>query len=278
MKLSNDKDHLVTDNQKLVHYVVQKKLGIKPNSSEYDDMVSAGIIGLVKAAITFEPEKQFKFATYAVKCITNEIFMYYRNIAKHKNDISIDEVIKNDEKGNDLTLKDIIEAPDSDFVGKIASKEDFIKVISIILNHLKGKHRLTMLYVIGNAIQKDIATKMGFSQSYASRVKIQAICEIQEAISNHIQYREVFSMSIKGDEYRITFSTKDVSQFNKIFATFLQNLKYDENLPDFKINRNNDRIIIQVPAHTDSFYFIAQLIQEIDNFSMTFVSNKNKLS
>ena len=79
MKLSSDKEHLVLDNQKLVHYLVQK-LGVTPNSSNYEDLVSIGTIGLVKAAITFNTSKNISFATYASRCINNEIFMYYKKI------------------------------------------------------------------------------------------------------------------------------------------------------------------------------------------------------
>lgn len=81
-------------------------------------------------------------------------------------------------------------------------------------------------------------------------------------------------MTIVGDEYRISFSSKDISQFNKIFATLLQNLTSVEELPDFKVNCSEERVIIRLPAHPESFSFIAEIIREIDDFSMSFVSNK----
>ena len=84
-------------------------------------------------------------------------------------------------------------------------------------------------------------------------------------------------MTIVGDEYRISFSSKDISKFNKIFATLLQNLTSTEKLPDFRVNCNKERIVVQVPTHPESFSFIAQIIQEIDDFSMTFVSDKSIL-
>ena len=84
-------------------------------------------------------------------------------------------------------------------------------------------------------------------------------------------------MAIVGDKYRISFSSKDIRNFNKIFATFLQNLTYTEKLPDFIVNCNKERVIVQIPAHPESFSFIAQIIQEIDDYSMNFVSNKSTL-
>ena len=257
MKLSSDKEHLVLDNQRLVHYLVQK-LGVTPNSSDYEDIVSIGTIGLVKAAITFDTSKNITFATYASRCINNEIFMHYRKANKYANDISIDEPIGDDGEGKELTLVDTIADPDSNFVEKIVDKEEFIKVVGTVLNCLEGKHRIALLYLMADV----------------SRIEAKATQKVQKIENQQVHYKEVFSMGIVGDEYKISFSSKEISKFNKIFATLLQNLTSVEKLPDFKVNCNRERIIIQIPAHPESFAFIAQIIQEIDDFSMSFVSNR----
>ena len=82
-------------------------------------------------------------------------------------------------------------------------------------------------------------------------------------------------MAILNDLYQISFSSKDVEEFNKIFAIFLQNSISNLNLPNFKLDCNKERIVILLPADPTSFSFIAQIIKEIDNFSMAFVSGKN---
>lgn len=276
MKLSSEEEHLVLDNQRLVHYLVQK-LGVTPISSEYEDIVSIGKIGLVKAAITFDSSKKITFATYASRCINNEIFMYYRKANKYAKDISIDEPIGNDGEGKELTLGDIIEHSESDFVEKIVHKESFIQLVNIILNYLEEKARLAILYRMGEVSQADIAEKLNISQSYVSRIVTKATNKIRKVVNHQVHYKEVFSMTIVGDEYRISFSSKDISKFNKIFATLLQNLTSTEKLPDFRVNCNKERIVVQVPTHPESFSFIAQIIQEIDDFSMTFVSDKSIL-
>ena len=84
-----------------------------------------------------------------------------------------------------------------------------------------------------------------------------------------------FFMEILGDEYRISFLSRDVNNFNKIFARLLKNLTSVEDLPNFKVNCNKERIIIQIPAEPESFSFIAEIIQEIDNFSISFTSDKS---
>lgn len=276
VKLSSEKEHLVLDNQRLVHYLVQK-LGVTPNSSEYEDIVSIGTIGLVKAAITFDSSKKITFATYASRCINNEIFMHYRKANKYANDISIDEPIGNDGEGKELTLGDTIEHSESDFVEKIVNKEAFIQLVSIILNYLEEKTRLVILYRMGEVSQADIAEKLNISRSYVSRIVTKATNKIREVANHQVHYKEVFSMAIVGDEYRISFSSKDISKFNKIFAALLQNLTSTEKLPDFRVNCNKERIVVQIPAHPESFSFIAQIIQEIDDFSMAFVSDKSTL-
>lgn len=272
MKLSSEKEHLVLDNQRLVHYLVQK-LGGNPKSSEYDDIVSIGTIGLIKAAITFDTSKKVLFATYASKCIKNEILVYYRKTKKYPNYISIDEPIRNYEDGKDITLGDLIPHYESDFVEKIINEYDFMWLMSIILNYLEGKMRLAILYRIGEKTHEHIAERLNISQSYVSRILKIATKKIREVVNHQVHYKKVFSMAIVGDKYRISFSSKDIRNFNKIFATFLQNLTYTEKLPDFIVNCNKERVIVQIPAHPESFSFIAQIIQEIDDYSMNFVSN-----
>lgn len=274
MKLSREKEHLVLNNQKLVHYLVQK-MGVTPKSSEYEDIVSIGMLGLVKAAITFDPSKKYAFSSYASRCINNEIFMHYRKANKYAYDISIDEPIGNDGKGNEITLGETIEHSESNFVERIVNKEAFISGMSIILNCLTGRSRLVMLYRIGNVIQQEIAEKFNISRSYVARYESKAQEKIRKIFNAKNNYKEVFSMALVGDEYRISFSSKDISKFNQIFATLLQNLTSTENLPDFRVNCKKERIVIQIPAYPESFSFIAQIIQEIDDFSMAYVSDKS---
>lgn len=276
MELSSEKEHLVLDNQRLVHYII-RKLGITLKSSEYEDIVSIGTIGLVKAAITFDSSKKIKFSTYASRCINNEIFIYYRKAKKYANDISIDEPIGNDKEDKEHTLIEAIEDPESNFVEEIECKESFIQLVSIILNYLEGKNRLVILYQMGNMSQIDIAKKLNIAQSYVSRILTKSINEIRKVANHQAQYKEVFFMAIAGNEYRISFSSRDISKFNQIFATLLQNITSTEKLPNFRVNCNRERIVVQIPAHPESFSFIAQIIQEIDDFSIAFISDKSTI-
>ncbi len=270
MKLSSEKKRIVLNNQKLVYHLV-KKLGITPNSSDYEDIISIGTIGLIKATISFDPSHKNTFSTYAAKCIKNEIFQHYRKTNKYAYDISIYEPIENDE--NDLTLLERIEDSKANFIEEIINRESFIQSVNIILNCLKGKSRIVILYWLGNVSEQYIAKKLNISQSYVSRIKKKASRKIREIDNYQINYKEVFSMTIVENEYNISFSSRDISRFNQIFATLLQNITSTETLPNFRVNCNKERIIIRMPQCQESFSFIAQIIQEIDNFSITFVSD-----
>ena len=270
---SKEQEELVLENQALVHHLI-KKLNILP--SDYDDMFSIGTIGLIKAATTFDKSKNSKFSTYACRCINNEFFMYFRKNKLHQNDISIDDPISTDSEGHTLTLSDILPNSDKDITEEIVEKEVVINFISIILNLLEPRERLIMLYKIAGTTQRCIGKKFNIAQSYISRLEKKINNKVKLYYTNKIQFKEVFSMAIVNDFYEISFSSEDIKDFNKIFATFLQNVASTNDLPDFRVTCNKTRIIIQVPAYPESFSFIAQIIQEIDNYSMEFVSNKNR--
>ena len=188
MKLNSEKEHLVLDNQGLVHYIVQKFGGIS-NPSEYDDLVSIGTIGLIKAAITFDSSKKFTFATYASKCIKNEIFQHYRKAKKYAKDISIYETIGNDEEGKEFTLEDSIEHPGSDFVEKIANKDALIQLVSIVLNYLEGKKRLAILYRMGEVSMTDIAEKLNTHRRDISKTLKKATNQIRKVANDQVHYK-----------------------------------------------------------------------------------------
>ena len=276
MKLSSEEERLVLDNQNLVHFVL-KRLNVVSAYQDYEDMVSMGTIGLIKAAITYDSSQNVTFSTYATRCISNEILMYFRNNKKHRNDVSIYTTIGYGDKDKELTLLDTFVDPKSNFEEKIIQDEEYIKMIKIILNCLQGRQRIILLYQVAGFTQIEIAKKMNISRSYVSTIENSAIKELRRFLSPRLHYKEVFSMEIVGDEYKITFSSKDVPQFNKVFANVLANLSSYKELPDFKVDNNQEQVIIHIPASPDSFAFIALIIQEIDNFSITYVSNKSKI-
>lgn len=272
MRLNSQKQKdLVINNLGLVHYFV-RKLSILP--SDYEDLVSIGTIGLIKAAATFNESKNILFATYASRCIQNEIFMYLKKENSHSNNVSLNSPISD----KDLSLIDVIESEDEAFTDMIENNIIFEKCISIILNFLSPRDKLIMLYRISDISQSDIAEILNLSQSYVSRLIAMLEKKVKSCFLQNMKYMEVFKMKIVENSYLISFSSKNVKEFNKVFTTFLQSLSSAETLPDFKVVCNNQRIILKVPAHPKSFSFIAKIIQQIDNYSFTFTSNNETFS
>ena len=276
MPLSLEEQHeLVLKNQKFVYFLVNK-LAIDP--SDYDDVVSIGKIGLIKAAATFDETQKIQFSTYASRCINNEIFMHYRKASKYVNDISLSQPFTANKDGEELPLEESLEDPDSDFTERILDKETFIKLFSIVLNYLNSIEQYTILYRLADITQRGIAKMLNFSRSYVCRLESNAIRKIRECLKNNIKFQEVFSVASVGNIYKISFSSKDIHSFNKIFASLLQNITSVETLPDFKVDCSKERIVVLLPSSSKSFSFLAKMMQEIDSFRMTFVSDKEDLS
>jgi len=265
-------EELVLKNIRLVYYIAQKYLG---TYNDLEELSSIGKIGIIKAAQSYDESKGIKFATYASRCISNEILMFLRKQKNNLKEISLDDPINVDWDGNELTLSDVIPASSSDFTEEIAERDVFIRFINIVLNLLEPRERLIMLYKIADITQHYIAKTLNISQSYISRLEKRLSQKLKSFLTKEQQFKEVFSMTINNDLYKISFSSKDVKNFNKIFATCLQNLTSDLTLPDFNVNCNKERIVVLLPAEPESFSFIAQIIQEIDVFNMSFVSDKN---
>ena len=266
-----EREKMILENQALVYYFVKK---INPRRDIFEDFVSVGTIGLIKAVETYDQEKEIRFATYASRCIKNEIFMYMRQEKKYLLTVSLDTPLNSSVDGGELTVEDVLTLP-GDFTEDVVTKQLFVDLINIVLNCLSSKERLMALYSFANVNQQTIATELNFSQSYVSRAEKRIHKKIQSFLYSKISYKEVFTMCIEGETYKISFSSKDVKQFNKVLASVLQNTKNAEMLPDFKVVSEEEIINIIIPAHVEAFRFIARIIQEIDNYTISFAQNKH---
>ncbi|MGN0546437.1 MAG: RNA polymerase sporulation sigma factor SigK [Acutalibacteraceae bacterium] len=170
------KNVIIEHNLRLVAHIVKKYYS---GSGEQDDLISIGTIGLIKAVNTFDESKGIKLATYASKCIENEILMYFRSQKKCSQDISINEPIDSDGDGNPLTLMDIISVEDTiadDIDDKITSAKLYRFVEE--LSDEREKTIIIMRYGLYDSeplTQKQIAKKLNISRSYVSRIEKKAI-------------------------------------------------------------------------------------------------------
>ena len=165
---------LIEHNLRLVVYIAKK---FDNTGVGIEDLISIGTIGLIKAINTFKADKNIKLATYASRCIENEILMYLRRNSKTKMEVSIDEPLNVDWDGNELLLSDIL-GTEEDAVSKDMETEAERKVLHRAVNRLPGRERMIvkMRFGIGTPdgeekTQKEVADMLGISQSYISRLK-----------------------------------------------------------------------------------------------------------
>lgn len=259
---SKEQEDLVINNQKLVYHLVNK---LNIPYDDYEDIISIGTIGLIKAAATFNKSANIKFSTYASRCIQNEMLMHFRKEKSHQNDISLSYIVINDTGDDEVELGELIEDPNSDFVERLAKKEIFEKVISIILNFLNPKERFIILHELSGTRKCDIAAALNVSTSYITQFVRKIKQKIRLCFESNEQFIEILKIRIVKDSYRISFSCQNVQEFNKFGATLSENMSFSKNFPGVKICFNKEQIIIQAPADPESFSFIAQILQRIED-------------
>ncbi len=178
---------LVEHNLRLVVYIAKR---FENTGVGIEDLVSIGTIGLIKAVNTFRADKNIKLATYASRCIENEILMYIRKRGNAKNEISIDEPLSTDWDGNELLLSDIL-GSEEDSVSYELERREEREVIRRALDTLSGREReiIYLRYGFGGGrelTQKEVADKLGISQSYISRLEKKIISRLRNEIEAKI--------------------------------------------------------------------------------------------
>ena len=181
------KSTLIEHNLRLVVYIARR---FESTGINLEDLISIGTIGLIKAINTFRPEKNIKLATYASRCIENEILMYIRKIASHKSDVSLDEPINTDWDGNELHLGDVL-GTEPDAVSRPLEDDVDLRLLREALDQLPDKEQtiVKLRYGIGGGrgkTQKEGADILGISQSYISRLEKRIILRLRREITRQI--------------------------------------------------------------------------------------------
>ncbi len=177
------REQLIVHNLRLVVYIARK---FETNTANLEDLISIGTIGLIKAVNTFCPQKNIKLATYASRCIENEILMYLRKNSTLKNEISIDEPLNVDWDGNELLLSDVL-GTESDEICLEIEQEDEKNMLNEVIKKLSAREKQIMQMRFGlngyeEYTQKDVADTLGISQSYISRLEKRIIAKLKKQI------------------------------------------------------------------------------------------------
>ena len=181
------REKLIEHNLRLVAHIVKKYYAV---STEQDDLLSIGTIGLIKAVSTFRVDRNIKLATYASRCIENEILMYIRKISGQKAEVSLDEPINTDWDGNELLLSDVL-GTESDTVMRPMEDDVDHELLRQALSRLSEREMqiVQMRFGLGGRpekTQKEVAELMGISQSYISRLEKRIMLRLRREISRQL--------------------------------------------------------------------------------------------
>ena len=173
----NARDILIERNLRLVAHIVKKYMN---SGKETDEMISVGIVGLVKAVNTYNFEKGSRLATYAARCIDNELLMLMRGDRKLSREVSLYEPIGTDKEGNEITLLSILEHEDEDIIDQLDKKQSLRKLSKILSKVLTPREYFVVirrygLYGHHETTQRELAEQLNISRSYVSRIEKKAL-------------------------------------------------------------------------------------------------------
>lgn len=175
---------LIEHNLRLVAHVAKK---YQAPEQDTDDLISIGIIGLIKAVMTFDSEKNNRLATYAARCIENELLMMFRSRKKLTREVSMYEKIGVDQEGRELRLMDVLESEPVDILGNLELQKNIFLLYSCMKDVLSDRELLVIcdrygLYGRQEKTQREIASELGISRSYVSRLEKKALEKLREAL------------------------------------------------------------------------------------------------
>ena len=178
------KEKLIEHNLRLVVYIAKK---FENTGIEFEDLISIGSVGLIKAVKTFRSDKNIKLATYASRCIENELLMQLRKLSKVKGEVSLDKPLSEDGEGNQLLLADIMASETDEISSSMDSSADK-EILWQILGRLERREQEIMILRFGlegkdELTQKEVADKLGISQSYISRIEKKILVKMKKELS-----------------------------------------------------------------------------------------------
>ena len=178
---------LVERNMRLVAHIIKKYY---TQSVDQDDLISIGTIGLIKGISSYKPEKNVRLATYAARCIENEVLMFFRSQKKLQGEVSLSETLETDKDGNDLSLMDVVGVEDT-MLDDLDARESQVRVRKLVEECLTEREAdiIRQRYGLGGRqprTQRELAADYGISRSYVSRIEKRALGKLEEALGKDV--------------------------------------------------------------------------------------------
>lgn len=181
------RNQLIEHNMRLVAHIIKKYY--TPNVDQ-DDLISIGTIGLIKGVSSYKPEKNVRLATYAARCIENEVLMFFRGQKKLQGEVSLSETLESDKDGGDLSLMDVVGVEDT-MLDDLDTRETHIRVRQLVDECLTDREAdiIRQRYGLGGMTprtQRELAADYGISRSYVSRIEKRALGKLEEALGREM--------------------------------------------------------------------------------------------
>lgn len=250
-------NQIVQDNIGLAKYITKRLIN---DQKEFEDTYMLAVIGLIKAAITYDECRKFKFATYATKCISNEILMEKRKMNKNINLYSLDKPIDSQDE-NGMVLGDLIEDKHINIEQEILINEEIEKTMDIIINHLTSRERFIFLEYLAGTKQYMIGEFLDTPKNCICRsiAKCKKKIETKMSAENYKRNNGKYHIRVYDQKIFISFSgTKDDIE-RKLYK-----IDFRDYIPSVDINFDNDIVCLSVAVEADSMTYIAKLLYEID--------------
>ena len=262
-KLTRDRDFLITENIKLVYYVI-KKIGAKQSSIEYEELLSIGTIGLVKAASTFDFSRELKFSTYAYRCISNEIIRHLRKNNRRPNYLSLQDfsIDKNGEKTK--PLEEIIEDPGQEPIEIILKYSDIIELLNTIFNDLHGKMRIILLYKLANTPTSEIAKRLKINYRYAQVLTSRAYKIVRTKIRESQKENPMFVIDRQSDRLIVHYNNNNSVTINKVLKAASNAIRSIGKPFHYDVKHNKKGVTFYTTASSSSYYVIAEVFRKLD--------------
>ena len=259
-RLTEEQAQMVNNNIGLVKYIAERFCRSYTVKDDFEDKVSIGTIGLIKAVLNYDKSKGVKFATFAVRCIENEIKMYLRKEKKYR----IDRYLEEEIELNDSTveLADMIEDKRANFIKTTTLEKETIDIINIILNCFNYRTKIVLLYRISGLKQTEIEEILGISQSYLSRILKKATKKIKDIFEQNLTYTKDVEILKIGDMYHLELPLAETDNINAILNDIHIEAK-NKDMRYFKVIANEEKIIIEVLADPEYFFIIARIFSMI---------------
>ena len=261
--LDDKQRQLVEKNLKIVPYFLRR---LPCKNTEYEDLLSVGNIGLIKATATYDASANNTFGTYAKKCIENEFYMAKRKTKNRSKEISLESIVTCKEEGDDkISLKDIVLVDPTDITKGIEERDSLERTLELLLNmsSLKLKEKQVVFYRLGGMKQIEI---VDLSQGSISRVIKNAFSKVRNFINQNPDYTKEIRVRVTPTKYYLNIMLEDEAKCKLAYQILTEQRTYTDNIPDYMVSIGGSSITVSTYAEEEAYITIADILPKIEPY------------